>query len=94
MFEQDNIFTQGLVQIIRNLKHAGIEDITTEVVGLHNGNRHMKFRFYTEAQWLANPANRANEAVRLFGKTYKGEYKLPDHIVAYDKVTYFVVEVK
>lgn len=50
MFEQDNIFTQGLVQIIRNLKHAGIEDITTEVVGLHNGNKHMKFRFYTSSQ--------------------------------------------
>lgn len=94
MFEQNQIFQQGLVQIIRNLKNAGIEDITTEIVGLHNGNKRMKFRFYTEDQWVSNPANRANEAVKLFGKTYKGEFKMPDHIVAYDKVKYFVVEVK
>lgn len=94
MFEQNQIFQQGLVQIIRNLKNAGIEDITTEIVGLHNGNRRMKFRFYTEDQWVSNPANRANEAVKLFGKTYKGEFKMPDHIVAYDQVKYFVVEVK
>lgn len=94
MYEQNQIFTQGLVQVIRNLKKAGIEDITTEEVGLHNGNKQMRFRFYTEAQWLANPANRANEAVKLFGKTYKGEYKMPDHLVSYEQVQYFVVEVK
>jgi len=91
MFEQDQIFAQGLVQIVRNLKQAGIEDITTEVVGLHNGNKHMKFRFYTEEQWLANPANIVNTATRLFGKTYKGKYKMPDHLVTYEKVQYFVV---
>lgn len=94
MFEETQLFENGLVQIIQNLKRAGIEDITTEVVGLHSGNKHMKFRFHTEAQWLANPANKVNEAVRLFGKTYKGEYKMPDYIVTYEKVQYFVVEVK
>ena len=93
MFDQDQIFKQGLVQIIRNLKNSGIEDITTEVVGLRNGNKSMKFRFYTEAQWLANPANKANEATKLFGKTYKNEYKMPDHLVSYDKVQYFVAVV-
>lgn len=91
MFEQDQVFNQGLVQVVRNLKKSGIEDITTEVVGLHNGNKHMRFRFYTEAQWFANPANKANEATKLFGKTYKGEYKMPDHVVKYDQETYLVV---
>ena len=94
MFEQENIFTQGLVQVVRNLKKAGIEDITTEVVGLHNGNTHRYFRFYTEEQWVANPENRANEAVKLFGKTYKDTYKMPDHLIKYGQVQYFVVEVK
>lgn len=94
MFEQENIFTQGLVQIIRNLKKSGIEDITTEVVSLHNGNKRMRFRFYTEDQWVANPENKANEAVSLFGKTYKGKYKMPNHLVSYEQVQYFVVEVK
>lgn len=91
MYEQSQIL---LIQIIRNLKKAGIEDITTEVVGLHSGKKHLKFRFHTEAQWLANPANKVNEAVRLFGKTYKDEYKMPDYIVSYEQVEYFVVEVK
>ncbi len=94
MFEQNQIFEKGLVQVIQNLKRAGIEDITTEVVGLRNGNKHMRFRFYTEDQWLADPANKANEAVKLFGKTYKGVYKMPDHLVSYEQVQYFVVEVK
>lgn len=94
MDEQNQIFTQGLVQVISNLKKAGIEDITTEVVGLHNGNKHMRLRFYTEQQWLANPANKANEATRLFGKTFKDVWKMPDHLVSYEEVQYFVVEVK
>lgn len=94
MFEQDDIFNQGLVQVVRNLKKAGIEDITTEIVGLHNGNKHIRFRFYTEEQWLGNPANKANEATKLFGKTYKKEWKMPDTIVHYDQEKYFVVVVK
>ena len=90
MFDQKQIFERGLVQIIRNLKDSGIEDITTEVVGLRNGNQSMNFRFYTEEQWLANPDNKANEAMQLFGKTYKGCH-YPDHIVSYDQYKYFVV---
>lgn len=89
MFEQKDIFERGLVQVIRNLKNYGIDDITTEVVKLENNGKQMKFRFFTEQQWTTNPENKANEATVLFGKTYKG-FVYPDHIIKYEDQTYFV----
>lgn len=90
MFSQSDIFNRGLVQVVRNLKKAGFEDITTEDVTLKNGNKVCKFRFFTEEQWISNPANLANKATQLFGKTHLGKYKMPDHIVKYQDETYFV----
>nr|DAY73831.1 MAG TPA: hypothetical protein [Caudoviricetes sp.] len=90
MIQQNELTTHALLQIISNLKKSGIEDITTEVVGLHDGSRHLKFRFYTEEQWVSNQDNIANEATRLFGKTYKDKYKMPNHVVKYENETYCV----
>ncbi|AMM43425.1 hypothetical protein JR318_gp156 [Escherichia phage vB_vPM_PD06] len=90
MLTAEDIFKHGLRQVIKSLKNAGIEDITQEIVGLEKEGKRTEFKFYTEEQWLSNPQNKANEAVSLFGKSYKG-FKYPDHIVEYDGVKYFVV---
>lgn len=93
MFEEDEYFHKALIQVIQNLKNFGIDDITKEVVGLQRGSNKRRFQFYTEDQWKANPANKANEATILFGKHYEG-FKYPDYVVKHEGVTYFVVNVK
>jgi len=83
-----------LVQIIKQLKDAGLDDITTEDVTLtHSQRGKLVVHFYTEEQWLANPSNKATTAQVVMNKAYKG-CKLPDYAVVYSKVNYFVKVVK
>lgn len=91
MFDENMIFRKGLVQVIDNLHRAGIEDITTEIVQLRRGKHNVRFRFHTEEQWTSNPANVANKATQLMGKTHKGIWKMPDHLIVHEGVNYFVV---
>lgn len=77
-----------MIQIIKNLKKNGIEDITTEDVVLTRGDNKLKLRFFTEDSWMAE-TNRATTAQQVMGQSYKG-YKLPLTIVEYEEVKYLV----
>lgn len=81
-----------MVQIIKNLKKNGIEDITTEDVVLIRGEDKLKLRFFTEEVWMSD-SNRATTAQQVMGQSYKG-YKLPFTIVEYDEVKYLVKKIK
>jgi len=83
-----------LMQIIKQLKAAGIDDITTEDVSLkHSVRGKLVVRFNTEEQWLDNPENKASAAQKVMKQAYKG-CKLPDCVVEYEKVKYLVKVIK
>lgn len=94
MSYEKQIMQHYLVQIIKNLKKAGIEDFTTEDVTVAHPERgKLVVRFYTEEKWLADPALRATTAQMVMKQTFKG-CKIPDHVVTFETVKYLVKVVK
>lgn len=83
-----DVINYYLVQIIKNLKKSGIEDITTENVIYRKGTQQIRVRFFTEDQWFTED-NKATTAQLLMKKHYKG-YKVPFTVVEFDNVKYYV----
>ena len=79
-------------QVIRNLKNAGIEDITTEVCTLKINGKTTKFKFYKPENWKVLE-NKATPAQVIAGVATEG-YINPHIIVNYKEndvqETYFV----
>ncbi len=94
MVEAEKAMQYQLMQIIKQLKSAGIDDITTEDVSLtHSVKGKLVVRFYTEDQWIDNPEFKATAAQKVMKQAYKG-CKLPDFVVEYAKVKYLVKVIK
>lgn len=89
---KDDKLRYDMIQIIKNLKKNGIEDITTEDVVLTRGQDKLKIRFLAEEGWMSED-NRATTAQQVMGQSYKG-YKLPLTIVEYEEVKYLVKKIK
>ena len=86
--DESDIVRFYLVQIIKNLKKSGIEDITTENVVYRKGEQQIRVRFFTEEQWKSD-SNKATKAQMVMGKHLEG-YKVPFTIVEFENTKYYV----
>ena len=85
---EKDVINYYLVQIIKNLKKSGIEDITTENVIYRKGEQQIRVRFFTEDQWKSE-GNKATKAQVIMGKHFEG-YKVPFSIVEFENTKYYV----
>lgn len=80
------------IQVAKNIRKNGFEDITKENITMYVDNKKLVFRFYTIEQWKETQP-KASTAQQIMGKSLDG-FKMPDAVFLFEGDKYCVKIIK